>query len=240
MLLLVVLVAIFAQFIAPHDPYEIFTARQAPSGEFLFGTDDKGRDILSRMMYGARYSLVIGLGATAFALVAGSIFGSIAAVARKAVSEVIMRVLDVIMSIPGIALAAILVLILGNSVPAIIFSIGFMYTPQIARIVRANVVSEYGEDYVRAVIISGARAPWILMKHVLRNCIAPIMVFTVTLVADAIIFEASLTEGEPSKETYIFLELIHGNTPATQPRIYLKASKYPEYPVSKSRQMRVS
>ena len=91
------------------------------------------------------------------------------------------------MSIPGIALAAILVLILGNSVPAIIFSIGFMYTPQIARIVRANVVSEYGEDYVRAVIVSGARAPWILMKHVLRNCIAPIMVFTVTLVADAII-----------------------------------------------------
>ena len=145
------------------------------------------------MLYGGQYSLVIGFGATAFALVLGSIIGAVAAVARKAVSEVIMRVLDVIMSIPGIALAAILVLILGNSVPAIIFSIGFMYTPQIARIVRANVVSEYGEDYVRAVIVSGARAPWILMKHVLRNCIAPIMVFTVTLVADAIIFEASLT-----------------------------------------------
>ena len=104
-----------------------------------------------------------------------------------------MRILDIIMSVPGIALAAVLVTILGNSVPAIIFSIGFMYTPQIARIVRANIVSEYGEDYVRAVIVSGARAPWILMKHVLRNCAAPIMVFTVTLVADAIIFEASLT-----------------------------------------------
>ncbi len=104
-----------------------------------------------------------------------------------------MRVLDVIMSVPGIALAAVLVTILGKSVPAIIFSIGFMYMPQIARIVRANIVSEYGEDYVRAVIVSGARAPWILMKHVLRNCAAPIMVFTVTLVADAIIFEASLT-----------------------------------------------
>ena len=73
--------------------------------------------------------------------------------------------------------------------PSIIFAIGFMYTPQIARIVRANIVSEYGEDYVRAVIVSGAKAPWILIKHVLRNCIAPIMVFTVTLVADAIIFE---------------------------------------------------
>lgn len=193
LLVLVALTAILAPLIAPHDPLEIFTARQAPGNGFLFGTDDKGRDILSRMLYGGRYSLVIGFGATLFALFFGSIVGAIAAVARKSVSEVIMRVLDIIMSVPGIALAAVLVLILGNSVPAIIFSIGFMYTPQIARIVRANIVSEYGEDYVRAVIVSGAQAPWILIKHVLRNCIAPIMVFTVTLVADAIIFEASLT-----------------------------------------------
>ena len=193
LLVLVALSAILAPLIAPHDPLEITKAYQPPHGDYLFGTDNAGRDILSRMLYGGRYSLVIGFGATLFALVLGSIIGAIAAVSRKAISEVIMRILDVIMSIPGIALAAILVLILGNSVPAIIFSIGFMYTPQIARIVRANVVSEYGEDYVRAVIVSGAQAPWILMKHVLRNCIAPIMVFTVTLVADAIIFEASLT-----------------------------------------------
>ena len=193
LLVLVALSAILAPVIAPHDPLEITVAYQPPSAEHIFGTDNIGRDILSRMLYGGQYSLVIGFGATLFALVLGSIIGALAAVSRKAVSEVIMRVLDVIMSIPGIALAAILVLILGNSVPAIIFSIGFMYTPQIARIVRANVVSEYGEDYVRAVIVAGARAPWILTKHVLRNCIAPIMVFTVTLVADAIIFEASLT-----------------------------------------------
>ncbi|MCF6413425.1 dipeptide/oligopeptide/nickel ABC transporter permease/ATP-binding protein [Collinsella tanakaei] len=193
LLVLVALTAILASVIAPHDPLAITKAYQPPSAEHIFGTDNAGRDILSRMLYGGRYSLVIGFGATLFALVLGSIIGAVAAVSRKAISEVIMRILDVIMSIPGIALAAILVLILGNSVPAIIFSIGFMYTPQIARIVRANVVSEYGEDYVRAVIVSGARAPWILMKHVLRNCIAPIMVFTVTLVADAIIFEASLT-----------------------------------------------
>ena len=75
-LLAIVLVAVFANFLAPHNPYEIFTARQAPDAEFLFGTDDKGRDVLSRMMYGARYSLVIGLGATAFALVLGSIIGA--------------------------------------------------------------------------------------------------------------------------------------------------------------------
>ena len=193
LLILVAFSAIFANFLAPYNPVDIFTARQAPSSAFVFGTDDKGRDILSRMLYGGRYSLVIGFGATFMALVLGSILGALAAVSRKAVSETIMRILDVIMSVPGIALAAVFVTILGNSVPSIIFSIGFMYTPQIARIVRANIVSEYGEDYVRAVVVSGARAPWILWKHVMRNCLAPIMVFTVTLVADAIIFEASLT-----------------------------------------------
>ena len=192
-LVIVALLSIFASVIAPHDPYEIGMARMPPDSVHLFGTDDKGRDILSRILYGGRISLLIGFGATGFALVTGSIIGVAAAVSRKWVSEVIMRILDIIMSVPGIALAAVLVTILGKSIPAIIFSIGFMYMPQIARIVRANIVSEYGEDYVRAVIVSGAQAPWILIKHVLRNCAAPIMVFTVTLVADAIIFEASLT-----------------------------------------------
>ena len=191
-LTLIVLIAALANFIAPHDPLEIFTARQAPDAEFIFGTDDKGRDVLSRMMYGARYSLVIGLGATAFALVCGSIIGALAAVSRKWVSEVIMRVLDVVMSFPGIALAATFVVVFGTNIPSLIFAIGFLYSPQIARIVRANIVSEYNQDYVRAVVVSGARAPWILMKHVVRNCIAPVMVFTIVLVADAIVFEASL------------------------------------------------
>ena len=192
-LVVLILIVVFANILAPHNPLEIFTARQAPDAQFLFGTDDKGRDVLSRMMYGARYSLIIGLGATAFALVCGSIIGAVAAVARKWVSEVIMRILDVIMSFPGIALAATFVLVFGNSVPSLIFAIGFLYIPQIARIVRANVVSEYNQDYVRAVVVSGARAPWILVKHVIRNCIAPVMVFTIVLVADAIVFEASLS-----------------------------------------------
>lgn len=192
-LILIALIAVFAGQLAPYNPLEIFTARQAPSSEFLFGTDDKGRDILSRMMYGARYSLVIGLGATAFALVFGSVIGALAAVSSKWVSEVIMRILDIIMSFPGIALAATFVVVFGNTLPSLIFAIGFLYIPQIARIVRANVVSEYGQDYVRAVMVSGARAPWILWKHVVRNCIAPVMVFTIVLVADAIVFEASLS-----------------------------------------------
>ena len=140
-LIAIIVVAALADFIAPYSPYEIFTSFCAPDSAHLFGTDDKGRDILSRILFGGRISLVIGFGSVLFALVLGSIVGALAAVSRKAVSEVIMRILDIIMSVPGIALAAVLVTILGNSVPAIIFSIGFMYTPQIARIVRANIVS---------------------------------------------------------------------------------------------------
>lgn len=192
-LVLVCLAAIFAQQLAPYDPIAIFLRDTPPNPEFLFGTDSTGRDILSRMLYGARYSLVIGLGATAFALIMGSIFGSLAAVSRKSVSEVIMRIMDVIMSFPGIALAATFVVVFGRSVPSLIFAIGFLYIPQISRVVRANVMSEYNQDYVRAVVVSGARAPWILWKHVVRNCIAPVMVFTIVLVADAIVFEASLS-----------------------------------------------
>ena len=113
-LVLVALTAILAPLLAPYSPVEIFTARQAPGNGFIFGTDDKGRDILSRMLYGGRYSLIIGFGATAMALVCGSVVGALAAVSRKAVSETIMRILDIIMSIPGIALAAVFVSILGH------------------------------------------------------------------------------------------------------------------------------
>ncbi|WP_182049735.1 dipeptide/oligopeptide/nickel ABC transporter permease/ATP-binding protein [Changpingibacter yushuensis] len=192
-IIIIALAAVFAPILAPNNPLEIFTARQAPGDGFLFGTDDKGRDIFSRMIYGARYSLVIGLCATAFALICGAVIGSVAAVSRKSISEVIMRIMDIIMSFPGIALAAMFVSVFGNSLPIIILTIGFLYIPQLTRVVRANVVSEYSEDYVNAVVVSGARAPWILAKHVARNCIAPVMVFTTVLVADAIVFEASLS-----------------------------------------------
>ena len=166
---------------------------QAPTGEHWFGTDNLGRDVLSRVLYGARYSLVIGLSSIVFALIVGSLIGALAAVTRTWISELIMRVIDVFMSVPGIALAAVFVSILGQSMIGIIISIGVLYVPQIARIVRANIISEYGKDYVRAVIVSGARAPWILFKHVTRNIAAPVMVFTTLSVADAIVFEASLS-----------------------------------------------
>ncbi|RIY17367.1 ABC transporter [Bifidobacteriaceae bacterium WP012] len=193
MIALLAFCAIFARFIAPCDPVKITQNYQAPTGAHWFGTDNLGRDVFSRVMYGARYSLVIGLSSVLFALVVGAIIGSIAAVSRTWIAELIMRLIDIVMSIPGIALAAVCLAILGQSMIGIIISIGVLYVPQIARIVRANIISEYGKDYVRAVIVSGARAPWILLKHVTRNIAAPVMVFTTLCVADAIVFEASLS-----------------------------------------------
>lgn len=185
--------AVFAPLIAPHGPLTTGTPVQPPSADHWMGTDAIGRDIFSRVAHGARSSLIIGLAATAAALVAAAVLGSFAATAAKWPSEILMRVLDVIMSFPGIALAAVFVAVFGTSLPVLVFAIGFLYVPQLARVVRANVLSQFGEDYVAASQVMGASTPWILLKHVARNCIAPIMVFATVLVADAIVLEASLS-----------------------------------------------
>lgn len=192
-LLLLVLVAIFAPLVATQSPLAAGTPVQPPSGDHWFGTDAIGRDVFARVIHGARTSLVIGLCATGAALAAAAVLGSIAATAGKAVSEVLMRVLDIIMSFPGIALAAVFVAVFGNSIPVLVLTIGFLYVPQLSRVIRANVLAQFGEDYVAASKVMGAPISWILFKHVARNCLAPIMVFATVLVADAIVFEASLS-----------------------------------------------
>lgn len=192
--LLLMILAVLAPWLAPYGARQVLELSQAPSAKYWLGTTGEGYDVWSSMLYGARYSVTIGLGATFYGLCIGTIIGSIAAVSRKVVSETIMRFMDIIMSVPGIALAAVIVTIFSRiTVPVLIFAIGSLYIPQIARVVRANVLNEYGEDYVRAVVVAGARAPWILAKHVARNAVAPVLVFATVLVADAIVFEASLS-----------------------------------------------
>ncbi|WP_342372415.1 dipeptide/oligopeptide/nickel ABC transporter permease/ATP-binding protein [Propioniciclava soli] len=193
LLAVVALMAIFAPLVATQSPLATGTPAQPPSAEHFFGTDQIGRDIFSRVVHGARSSLVIGLAATAVALVAAAVLGSVAATSHKWVSEVLMRILDIIMSFPGIALAAVFVAVWGASLPVLVFAIAFLYTPQLTRVVRANVLAQFGEDYVAASRVMGAATWWILAKHVARNCIAPILVFATVLVADAIVFEASLS-----------------------------------------------
>ncbi|WP_314414491.1 dipeptide/oligopeptide/nickel ABC transporter permease/ATP-binding protein [Streptomyces kroppenstedtii] len=195
----VVLTALLAPFIAPHDPLEQFplvdhgNGEGAPSAEHWMGQDSLGRDILSRLMYGARWSLAIGLGATALALVVGAVVGALAATSRKALDETLMRGLDIVMAFPGIALAAVFVAVFGGGIPILIGAIAFLYMPPMARVVRANVMAQYGEDYVTAERVIGARTPHIVWRHVAVNCAAPVLVFCTVQVAEAIVFEASLS-----------------------------------------------
>ncbi|MFF8882089.1 dipeptide/oligopeptide/nickel ABC transporter permease/ATP-binding protein [Streptomyces flaveolus] len=191
-LLVVVLGAVFAPLLT-QDPLATGTPALPPGADHWFGTDRAGRDVFARVVHGARYSLVIGFGATLLALAIGSSLGALAATSRKFADESVMRTLDVVMSFPPIALAAVLVAVFGASVPVIIFTIAFVYSPSLARVVRANVLEQYGEDYVAAEQVIGARRHYIVARHVAVNCAAPVLVFATVMVADSIIFEASLS-----------------------------------------------
>ncbi len=195
LLLVVVLSAVFAPVLAQFGPLEtgLTAGPAAPDATHWFGTDRQGRDVFARLLYGARYSLVIGIAATAVALAAASVLGTIAATASQWVAEILMRVLDMVMSFPGIALAVVFVSVFGQSLIVIVLTIAFLYTPQLTRVIRANIIGQYGEDYVAAVRVMGASTARIIFRHVARNCLAPVLVFATVLVADAIVFEASLS-----------------------------------------------
>ncbi|ROO85711.1 peptide/nickel transport system permease protein [Actinocorallia herbida] len=193
---LIVAVGIFAPLLITHDPTSPGQAPTltGPNGDFWFGVDRLGRDVYSRLVAGTRRSLVIGFGATFLALAAGSVLGAIAGSSRRAVDETVMRVLDVVMAFPTIVLAATLVVAFGkDSLLVLIAAIAFVFTPQVARVVRANVVAQCREDYVAAERVIGARMPYILARHVVRNTAAPVLVFATVMVANAIVFEASLS-----------------------------------------------
>ncbi|WP_369046465.1 dipeptide/oligopeptide/nickel ABC transporter permease/ATP-binding protein [Sinomonas sp. P10A9] len=200
-LIFIVLVAIIGPFIAPYGENESFIPKTPPGPDHFFGTDVGGRDVFTRMLYGARISIMIGLGAVALAVIIGAALGAAAATGRKWVDETVMRILDVLMAFPGIALAAALLFalstasanIFGSTVPVIILAIAIVYSPQLARVVRANVLAQYGEDYVRAERVIGAGRFYILVRHIVRNTAAPVLVFATVMVADAIILEASLS-----------------------------------------------
>ena len=194
--LLLLLVAVFAGVLTPHDPTATGLApvNTGPGADFWFGVDRSGRDIFSRLVAGTRRSLVVGFGSAAIALVLGTVLGAVAATSRRAVDETVMRVLDVVMAFPTIALSAVLIVAFGkDSLVVLVLAIGFVFTPSIARVVRANVQSQYGEDYVAAAQVIGAGRLHVLGRHVVRNCAAPVLVFVTVMVADAIVFEASLS-----------------------------------------------
>lgn len=191
----IVLIAIFADFIAPYDPTAAdYTASvQAPSLAHPMGTDLTGRDILSRMIHGARVSLLVGVVAVSVAVLAGVTIGSIAGFRGGYVDEALMRVVDVMISFPSLILALAIVGAVGANLQNIIVVIALVYTPQYARLIRGDVLSVKEEEFVEAARGTGLSELKVLRKHVIPNAFTPVFVQATFHVATAIIFEASLS-----------------------------------------------
>jgi len=200
-LVLIVLTAIFADVLAPHSPYEQYRqfVRLPPAWyeggnwSFPLGTDALGRDMLSRIMYGARYSLFIGLSVMTVSIVCGVGLGLIAAFAGGWIDTVISRVMDLIVAIPSLVLAILIIAILQNpSLGKTIVAVTIVSLPRYVRLVRASALSEMGKDYVTAAKVAGVGKLHLMLRTVLPNCMAPVIVQAALGVSDAILEAAAL------------------------------------------------
>ncbi len=164
---------------------------RAPSAEVWFGTDQLGRDVFARVLWGARISLVVGLAVAVLAVTIGLLFGMIAGYVR-ALDAVIMRVMDGLMAIPGILLAIALVSLSGATLWTVIIAIVIPEIPRVVRLVRSVVLTVREEPYVEAAIASGTRLPLVLSRHILPNTIAPLIVQATYICGSAMILESIL------------------------------------------------
>jgi peptide/nickel transport system permease protein/dipeptide transport system permease protein len=196
-----VLTALFAPFLSPHDPIATSLYDQlkppvwhaAGTWKNILGTDDLGRDILSRLIYGARVSLLVAVTSVGLAFVLGTLLGAIAGYYRGFRDGVIMRVMDIILAFPYILLAIVVVAYLGPSLRNAMIAIGITYVPRFARIVRGSVLEECGKDYVTAARAVGARDWRIILVAILPNCLGPLIVQTTLSFASAILDAAALS-----------------------------------------------
>jgi len=194
-LLLLVSSALFANVLAPYDPAEQIpnASLHPPSGTYLLCTDVFGRDILSRILYGGRISLRIGLISVGIAATNGIVLGLIAGYYGRWVDSVIMRVMDVMLALPGILLALVIVAVLGPSITNVMLSVGASVIPVFTRVVRGSVLSARETTYVEAARVVGCSSRYILRRHILPNVVAPVMVLATLNIGWAIIIGASLS-----------------------------------------------
>jgi ABC-type dipeptide/oligopeptide/nickel transport system permease subunit len=192
---IVVFCAIFAPLIAPYDPLEqdYLAIAQPPSSAHWLGTDDLGRDVLSRIIYGSRVSLQVGAISVAIAVSLGALLGLASGYVGGKLDDVIMRFVDAVQAFPGLILALALTAALGPSIRNVMIAIGFISSPAIARLTRAQTLSVRESEYVAAARVSGAPATTIVTRHIWPNVTAPIIVQATLLVATAIVTEASLS-----------------------------------------------
>jgi peptide/nickel transport system permease protein len=194
-IILLVLTAIFADFIAPYD-YSTNNLKDqfsGPSKEHLFGTDEFGRDIFSRIVYGSRISLQVGFISVGIALIAGVAIGAVAGFYGGKVDTILMRVIDIIQSLPDILLAIAIMAVLGPGLANLMIAVGIAAIPGYAKIVRSSVLSIKDSEYVEAAKANGSSDFRIIIKHIIPNCLAPIIVQATLGVAYAIINAAGLS-----------------------------------------------
>lgn len=193
-LLSFVLLAIFGPLLLSRDPYEMqVTLRlNAPTGANLFGTDEFGRDLLTRIVYGARVSLLVGFVVTMISGGIGLILGLYSSY-YKALDHVIMRICDGLIAIPGVLLAIALMASLGPAVENVIIALSIVFTPNIARIIRSSALRVKEEDYIDAIRAVGASDTRIIWKHIMPNVLSPLLVQMTFVFAEAIISEAALS-----------------------------------------------
>lgn len=194
-LLCLIFAAVFASFVAPYpyDQQNLAAAKMGPSMEHLFGTDNYGRDILSRCIYGARVSLQVGVLAIAGAIAIGGFLGAVAAFYGGIVDDAIMRVLDVVYAVPAILLGIAIAATLGAGLKNMMIAIAVGNIPSYARVVRASVLTVKENEYVEASRAIGASDGWIIFKHIIPNALAPIIVQTTLGVAAAILSCSTLS-----------------------------------------------
>jgi peptide/nickel transport system permease protein len=194
MLLLIILVAIFAPVLGTIEPSTIAPRSriQDPSTAYWFGTDMLGRDLYSRVLYGARVSLTVGFSVALLASVGGLFIGLVSGFIRS-VDAVVMRIMDGLMSIPSILLAIALMALTQGSVLNVIAAITIAEIPRVSRLVRGVVLSLREQPYVEAAVAAGVRTPTIIMRHILPNTMAPLIVQATYVCAAAMIIEAILS-----------------------------------------------
>ena len=191
----IVMIAILAPYIAPHDPARssLRNILKAPNAVYWLGSDDLGRDVLSRLMYASRLSLVASVQAVAIALVIGLPLGLIAGYVGGWVDTVISRVNDALMSFPALILAVVIVGLIGPSLSNAMTAIGLVYAPRIMRVVRGSTLSVREEVYVRAARALGCSDARIIALHVLPNVTGPLVVQATVLMGQALLAEAGLS-----------------------------------------------
>lgn len=193
--ILLILVTVFADFVAPYDPNETdyYNVLAGPSSAHWLGTDTLGRDLLSRLIYGGRIALLVGIVSVVISAAVGTVIGLVAGFAEGAVQAIIMRCTDILMSVPSLILQLLIASVLGRNTMGVVTAIAITLFPGYIRLICGQVLSYKQNDYVKAATSMGAKRARTMFRHLLPNCVSPLIVQMTMMMGIAILSEASLS-----------------------------------------------